>query len=115
MDPTLFNQIYKRALEAVKRPEVPVNASAETIVADHIAETLTPVIENLSNREPLWKSRVVRGLLIAAVGVVGGFFGLNVSDGDVDQFIQIGSGLIELGGLAYALYGRVTTKPAPRI
>lgn len=115
MDAALFDQIFKKALEVVRRPGVQVLPQQENMVATRIAEELSPVLENLNNREPLWKSRVVRGLTIAAIGVAGGFLGLNISDGDLEQLTLFATGALELGGIAYALYGRITTKPAPRI
>lgn len=111
----LFKLIFDRALRAVQREDVPVAATAEQQVALAVANQVAPVLENQLNQEPLWKSRVIRGGLLVLLGAAGGFFGLQLSDGDAEQTIHLVSTLIEVGGAAYALYGRITSKPAPKI
>lgn len=111
----IFTQVFNKVLERILKPDVPVSNADANRVASAVTKELAPVILNQTNSEPLHKSRIMRGLLLAAVGVVGGFLGLNITEGDLEQGIHAVTALIEVIGILYAVYGRITSKGTPKI
>lgn len=112
----IATELFKKVLEVVQRPDVPVHGTRdEEIVAARVAEKLAPVIQNQTNQEPLWKSRIMRGSLLALLGLAGGYLGINLSDGDVEGGIKAITDLVSALGVLYAIYGRVTSKGTPKL
>jgi len=112
----IFTEVFKQVLDVVKRPDVPVQGSANEVqVAKEVTEKLAPVILNQTNNEPLWKSRILRGAGIALVGLAGGYLGINISDGDLEGGIKAVTDLVTALGVLYAIYGRLTSKGTPKL
>ena len=111
----IFTQVFNKVLDRLLKPEVPVRNADAPAVAKQITQDLAPVIVNQTNNEPLYKSRIMRGLFIAAAGVLGSWFRVQITDGDLEQGIHAITTLIEAIGIIYALYGRVTSKGTPQI
>lgn len=112
---TVFTQVFNRVLDRITAANVPVTSSEATKVAQEVTKEIAPVILNQTNTEPLYKSRIIRGALLVIIGLVGGFFGVNFTDGDLEQGIHAITSIAEAVGILYVLYGRLTTKGTPRI
>ena len=95
---------------------VPLTAKDAPKVAVAVANEMAkdPVLRNQMNAEPLTQSRVMWGSIIAALSVVvppiARMMGFNVSGSAIVEF---GSALITLGGVGYAIYGRLAKNLPP--
>ena len=110
----IFGQVFDHVLQTVSKPNVPVSSGAERAVAQAVTEKLAPVLVNLTNSEPWYRSRIFLGLLTAALGFLLSKLGLVVSEGDIAELANIIAAIMESGGLSYAWYGRIVgaRKPA---
>src|SRR5690606_37724160 len=99
----IFTQVFNKVLERILKPDVPVSDVDANRIASVVTKELAPVLLNQTNSEPLYKSRIMRGLLLAGVGVLGQFLGINITDGDLEQGIHAVTALIEVVGILYAI------------
>jgi hypothetical protein len=111
----IFDQVFKTIKEKLQEPNVPSVPGTEARVALDLAKAVAPVVVNQTNNEPLWKSRILRGGILALVGLVGGYLGLQITDADLDQGIKAVSDLVTTLGVIYSIYGRLTNKAAPKL
>jgi hypothetical protein len=101
---------------ASEKAGVPLTAAAAPKVAVAVANEMAkdPVMVNAMNAEPLTQSRVMWGSIIAAISVVvppiAGMFGFNIKGSAIMEF---GQALITLGGVGYAIYGRLAKNLPP--
>lgn len=112
---TVFTQVFNHVLDRITAANVSVTSAEASKVAQEVTKGLAPVILNQTNTEPLYKSRIMRGALLVVAGLIGGFLGINFTDGDLEQGIHAITSLAEAVGILYVLYGRLTTKGTPRI
>lgn len=111
---SILGTIIDRVADRLRDPNVPVNNSEVSAVAVAAAQAIEPIIVNATNSEHWTQSRILRGLIVAGVGYVASRFGYMITEGDVTEAIQFGASAIELGGLAYAWFGRVVgSRKAP--
>lgn len=96
----IFDSIKQR-LEAAPASERP------SVIAHEVTTEVLPRIENATNSEPLWKSRIMRGAMLAVAGVIAGYFGISFTEGDLQSIINAVSGIAEAAGILYVIYGRV--------
>jgi len=62
--------------------------------------------------KPFWQSRTLWGLVISGIAMAAAHWGVQISPDDaaVNDIIEIVSKVVEIAGLVYAFYGRVTAK-----
>ncbi len=121
----LGGMIFNRVLDTLLKPDVPVeNSKAEKVAAEitrEIRAEIKPVVENATNAEPWYRSRIYIGLIAAGLGAIAQQFGVQVSGEDIQlvtnsipEIVQAIGTLAEIGGLLYAAYGRwVGSRKAP--
>ncbi len=115
MRSVIFTEVFKRVVDVLEKPGVPTVRGTEDQVAADITKVIAPVIENQTNNEPLWKSRILRGAVLALVGLAGGYLGLQISDGDLEGGVKAVTDLITAVGVLYSIYGRLTSKGTPKL
>jgi hypothetical protein len=110
---TLAGSVFERTLETLLKPSTPVSNHQAEQVADKVTQAVKPVIENATNSEPWYRSRIYIGLIVAGLGAVAQHFGVQVSGSDlqlvansVPELVQLVGSLAEVLGLIYAAYGR---------
>lgn len=117
----IMDKVFSRTLETLQKPSVPVVNSAAPQVAQEIKEAVKPIIQNATNSEPWYRSRIYLGLIAAGVGAIAQHFGVQISGADlqlvvssVPELFQLGGSILEILGLLYAAYGRAVgaSKPA---
>lgn len=83
-------------------------------VTKAVQDAVTPIVENQTNNEPLWKSRVLRGALVTLVGTAWLVFE-DFTDGTTpDMDTVIGYGTLIWGSI-WTIYGRLIGKGTPTI
>lgn len=83
-------------------------------VTKEVEKAIQPVIENQTNQEPLWKSRVLRGALVTLVSTAWLAFE-DFTDGTTpDMNVVFGYGGLIWGSI-WTIYGRLTGKGTPTI
>lgn len=110
----IVGQVFTRTLDTLLKPSTPVNNSQAEHVAKQVTEAVKPVIENATNSEPWYRSRIYVGLIVAGIGAIAQHFGVNVSGADIQlvtssipELVQLVGSLAEVVGLLYAAYGRI--------
>lgn len=103
----LFENIRSRIQRKLQEPNVPVNDSVAGQVATQVAQEIVPVIENATNKEPWFRSRIYLGLITAVIGMALSQFGVVITSGDVNTFVTVGGEIIQALGVLYATYGRI--------
>lgn len=86
----------------------------EPKITTSVEEAVAPVIENLSNNEPWWKSRVLRGAGSVLLGTAATAY-LDFTDGTTPDVAAITAYVVTIYGALRVIYGRLTNKPAPTI
>lgn len=105
----IFTQLAATIAGAlVQQPNIPVRPSDIPMVKETVAEVLAndPVLLNEVNGEAPLQSRVTIGNAIAAVGVVAGLFGFQLSPDTYQTIVQGATAAFTLGGIGYSMYGR---------
>lgn len=92
-----------------RNPEVPVSGADVPAVKDAVIQAANgnTILSNALNMEDLYKSRIMVGLAIAAIGTIIVPFGFKLTPEQVEQWTSAGTAAITLGGIAYAGYGRI--------
>ncbi|GGA45769.1 hypothetical protein [Pelagibacterium lentulum] len=80
--------------------------------AERIAQDANPVLVNQTNQEPWYRSRVIQGLLITAIGSAARILDLPIGGDETVLIVNGFAAAMEFGGIIWALYGRLSTKPA---
>lgn len=83
----------------------------DTQTARQIAQDANPVLVNKTNAEPWYRSRVIQGLLITFVGSLARIFDLPIGGDETVLIVNGFAAAMEFGGIVWALYGRLSTKP----
>lgn len=109
----LLGKIFDKTMETLLKPSTPVSEASAPEVAYKVTEAVKPIVENATNSEPWYKSRIYLGLLISGVGIFGSRFGINIPGSEIDSIVTIVLQVMEVGGLLFATYGRLvgTSKP----
>ena len=115
------SMIFSRVLDTLLKPEVPVSDVYAEKVAAQITKEVAPVVENATNSEPWYRSRIYLGLIAAGLGAIAQQFGVQVSGEDIQlvtnsvpEIVQAVGTIMEVAGLLYAAYGRwVGSRKAP--
>lgn len=79
-----------------------------------IEDQVQPIVDNQTNTEPLWKSRVLRGAIATLVGTAWVAFN-DLTDGSIPDPVTIGGYVVAIWGAAYTIYGRITNRGAPSV
>lgn len=112
---SIFAQVFTKVLDRVLKDDVPVAPADAQQVAQAVTKEVAPIVVNATNSEPWYRSRIYLGLLVAALGMLGSATGYFVIPGEeIDSIVSIITMAMELGGVAYATYGRMvgaTKKP----
>jgi hypothetical protein len=105
--------IFRRTLDTLLKPGVPVDNSNANAVAYEVEKAIKPVVVNAMNSEPWYRSRIYLGLIAAGLGAIAQHFGIQVSGQDIQlvtnsipELLQAGGTIAEIAGLLYAAYGR---------
>lgn len=109
----LLDRIFQRTVETLTKPSVPVDDSVAPEVAKKVTQAIKPVVENATNSEPWYKSRIYIGLIISGIGVVGSRFGINIPGTEIDGIVTIVLQVMEVAGLIFATYGRLVGASKP--
>ena len=111
---TIVGQVFSRTLDTLLKPTTPVNNSQAQEVAEKVTAAVKPVLENATNSEPFYRSRIYIGLIVAGLGAIAQHFGVSVSGSDIElitasipELMQAIGSLAEVLGLLYAAYGRI--------
>lgn len=106
--------IFRKTLEAVQKPSVPVAPGDEQRVAYEVEKAIKPIVVNATNSEPWFRSRIYIGLITAGVGAIAQHFGVQISGADIQlvtnsvpEVVQAVGTVMEAIGLLVALYGRI--------
>lgn len=109
----LAETIFARTLDVITRPDIPIQNSYAERVASEITKEVAPVLQNATNSEPWYRSRIYIGLIAAGLGAIAQHFGVQISGADIElvtnsvpEVMQAAGTLAEAAGLLYALYGR---------
>jgi hypothetical protein len=92
----------------VKDPGVSITKAEAPAAVEQIAKQLQPVIENLTNNEPVWQSRVVWGSVATILSGASAIIML-IANGDMNLERYV-TPVMGLAGGVYALYGRLVVK-----
>lgn len=111
----VFDQVFKIIKGKLQERNVPTVPGTEASVANELTKVIAPVVLNQTNNEPLWKSRIMRGAVLALVGLGGGYFGLQIADGDLEAGLKAITDVVTAAGVLYSIYGRLTAKGTPKI
>lgn len=104
----MFDTIFDKVKEVLEKPNVPVDNDVAGKVAGQITEKLGPIMENATNQEPWYKSRIYRGLIVTAIGFIVNILGAQDIDvGPIaERMFDLVGPAMELVGMLYAAYGR---------
>lgn len=88
-----------------------VSTKVEKAVTDKVQD----IVDNQTNNEPLWKSRVVRGLVGGMVTATATFAVGWYMEGEFPGKEITGAYVTFMGTQLYALYGRLTSSGTPAV
>lgn len=106
-----IKQVAEKKTNDLAAKDIP---AATKTVTDAVKEQIQPVIENQTNQEPWYKSRIVRGAAIGLVGLLGTVLKDYNDDGTIPLTDIYGYGTTALGFI-YVIYGRFTAAGTPTI
>lgn len=108
----IAHAITKAVAETVRRSDVAAQPSSiSPIVAAVLSET-GPIIENKTNQEPWYQSRVTWGAIVSGVLPLLAVVGVSADVIKVDELAVILAAAGTVGGSLYTLYGRWRAKKA---
>lgn len=110
-----LNEQSQKGSNDLKPSDVPkIEPAVTKQVEQEVAKQLQPVVENMMNNEPLWKSRVMRGLVGALFSTAWLAFNDWQDDGSIT--LEAGYGYVTaIFTTGYAIYGRLTGSGTPTI
>lgn len=111
-EPAMSNRPILDAIKAgtkavLNREHVDVAAADVQSVTNEVMTEVAPRIQNATNQEKPWQSRIYIGLGTLVLGFIGNKLGWQFADGDVQLFIDLGTQAMQIWGTAYAAYGRI--------
>lgn len=106
-----IKQVAEKKTNDLAAKDVP---AATNTVADKVKEQLKPVIENQTNSEPWYKSRVTRGAIGVLLTTAFTAFMDWYTDGVVESAV-LGGYLTTAGSALYTIYGRWTSAGTPTV
>lgn len=102
--------VEKVLTEAVKSPNIPISKGATAPVAEAVATKITAevnsIIENQTNQEPWYRSRVLLGSFSALMIAVGSLVQM-LSDGEPNHFSDYWAQVVIIAPIMFAIYGRL--------
>lgn len=97
--------IFRKTVEAVTKPHVPVDNARAASVAHEVEKVLKPVMVNATNSEPLYQSRVIIGASAPVLAALSDLaFMYATGEWDTQRII---TDLVVISGAAFAIYGRI--------
>lgn len=97
--------IFNRTVEAITRPNVPVDNANASQVAREVTAAVKPIVTNATNQEPLYQSRIAIGSAGAVLGALADLAAMYASnDWDMQRVI---TDIVVVAGAGFALYGRI--------
>lgn len=106
-----IKQVAEKKSNDLAAKDIP---AATKTVSDAVKEQIAPVIENQTNQEPWYKSRVTRGAVVVILSTIAAIAKDYTDDGTV-AFNDIYTYGATLFGAAYTIYGRFTASGTPTI
>lgn len=106
-----IKQVAEKKSNDLAAKDIP---AATKTVTDAVKEQIAPVIENQTNQEPVWKSRVLRGAVVGLLGLAATVMKDYNDDGTIPLTDLYGYGTTALGFI-YVIYGRLTGSGTPSI
>lgn len=79
-------------------------------VEANIAKQVNAVIENATNQEPWYQSRVILGTIVSGLAIVLGLAGYQLDAVDQNSIVSFAIAAAALAGNGYALYGRLIAR-----
>lgn len=119
MTDTRITDAVEIALEkAAASPRINMEAIDVPAVRERVLNELKPTLENLTNNEPIWKSRVLWGALLSAIGGTGALIGYPISAELQSRLLETIMLWVTIGGLVsgpiLTAWGRLRArKPLP--
>ncbi|HYI27568.1 MAG TPA: hypothetical protein VD863_06920 [Bradyrhizobium sp.] len=110
----IFQDVFDRVRDVLEKPNVPVSNREAAQVAHEVTKELAPVVENATNSESWWRSRVILGALVAIIAGLFGTVGIVIDEETRGQLVTLIPVLVSTAGAVFALYGRIvgaTKKP----
>lgn len=109
--------IQRELAAAAKAKGLSMSEADVPALTVRVSAAVEKVVENATNREPWYRSRVILGSIVSVLALGAGALGANVdaaAQGEiVDAIIravEAGSTLVAIGGSLYALWGRITAR-----
>lgn len=89
-------------------PSTPLAAEAADAVGKAVSDAVAadPAVQNVTDSEPWYLSRVTLGAILAAIAPVAALFGHAISVADQASVVDLLASIGSLVGAALALYGR---------
>lgn len=106
-----IKQVVDKKTNELAPKDIP--ASTKT-VAEEVQKQIQPVIENQTNQEPVWKSRILRGAVVGILSTIA-IIAKDYNDDGVIAFNDLYGYGGTLWGFAYVIYGRLTGSGTPTI
>lgn len=106
-----IKQVAEKKTNDLAAKDIP---AATKTVTEAVVEQVKPIIENQTNQEPLWKSRVIRGSIVGLMGLAAAIL-KDYNDDGVILFNDIYAYAATGYGLCYAIYGRITSAGTPTV
>lgn len=104
----LIGQLIEQGLnEAAAKKTISLQQKDVDKVTTSVKKEIVPVVQNATNQEPWYQSRVILGSAVSAIFVAAGFMGYQfelVEPGEVTDMVL---DFVALAGTAFALYGRL--------
>ncbi len=99
---------------AAASPSIALEPHAVSAARDAVLRELEPTLQNITNAEPLWRSRVIWGALLSAIGATSALIGVPIAaelQSRILDVIMLWVTLIGLvSGPALTLWGRLRAR-----
>lgn len=98
-DTRILNAVEIALEKAAASPLINMEAIDVPAVRERVIAELAPTIQNLTNSEPIWKSRVLWGALLSAIGATGALIGYPLSAELQSRLLETIMLWVTIGGL----------------
>ena len=99
---------------AAASPSIALAPQAVSAARDAVLRELQPTLQNLTNAEPLWRSRVIWGALLSAIGATAALIGVPIAAEMQSRILDVIMLWVTLIGLvsgpALTLWGRLRAR-----
>lgn len=109
----MIGDLITKGLDLASKKDNSLQKKDVASISATVKKEVAPVVENATNQEPWYKSRVIIGTVISMVFMGAGVVGYQsdlVQPGEITDMIMDGVALL---GAAYALYGRLVAGLKP--